>query len=57
MAVVIDEMQVEPAAPPQARGGQGGGGADGEGKQEPAPEEFARAFEQQRERYERVRAY
>ena len=57
MAVVIDEMQVEPAAAPQTRGGQGGGGADGEGKQEPAPEEFARAFEQQRERYERVRAY
>ena len=57
MAVVIDEMRVEPTAPPQERGEQSGGGEGGKGKEQPAPEELARAVEQQRERYERVRAY
>jgi len=59
MAVVIDEVQVEPATQPATRGGQDGGnqGGGGEGKQQPAPEELARAIEWQHERHERVRAY
>lgn len=57
MAVVIDEVQVEPAAQPAQRGGQDGGGQGGEEKPKPAPEELARAIEWQYERHERVRAY
>jgi len=59
MAVVIDEVHIEPAAQPSNRGGDASGGGDGgEAKQKPpAPEEIARAIEIQHERYERLRAY
>jgi hypothetical protein len=60
MAVVIDEMQVEPAAPKaegKTRGGGGEGDGGGDADKPPAPEEIARALSQQHERYERVRAY
>jgi hypothetical protein len=58
MAIVIDEVQVEPAAQPTKRDGHGSDGqGGGEEKQKPSPEELARAIEWQHERHERVRAY
>ena len=57
MAIVIDDPQVEPAAPQpqQKRGGDDSGGGGG-GKQ-PDPVEIERAFRAQAERNERVWAH
>lgn len=59
MAIVIDDLQVEPAAPqpPQQKGGGGDAGGGGGGGKQPDPEEIERAFRAQAERDERVWAH
>jgi hypothetical protein len=60
MAVVIDQMSVDVAEPPDSkkRGGAGGDGAGSEaGGEPPQPEAFERMWRQQAERAERVRAH
>ena len=58
MAVVVDEMQVDAAPPPEQRGdGGGAGGAGAEPQQPPKPEDVERAFRAQLERAGRVWAH
>lgn len=58
MAIVIDDLQVEPApAQPQKRGGDEGGGGNGGGGKQPDPEELERIYRAQAERAERVWAH
>jgi hypothetical protein len=62
MPIVIDEFQVDAAAPQQQRRGGGGdeaagGNGEGGGGKQPDAEEFERACRAQAERAERVWAH